>query len=115
MDEQKYRLIRDIVESESFFLTGLDRVDFEFLDFWIKRISRDDVFAAYLEYFCYEKKLPLNNIINHLEKAIIIWALLDSRGHQKRAALALGMDYVTLNRKLKKYGIEPSSLKKLKS
>ncbi len=111
-NNEHYDLIKDFVEHANFSLQDFDEVEFDFLDEFLKRLSEDEVFEAYIEYFCYEKKLSLNVVADHLEKAIIMWALFDSRGNQKKAAYKLGLDYVTLSRKLKKYAIRPDSLKK---
>jgi len=111
-NNEHYDLIKDLVEHTNFSLQDFEEVEFDFLDDFLRRLSEDEVFEAYIEYFCYERKLSLNVVADHLEKAIIMWALFDSRGNQKKAAYKLGLDYVTLSRKLKKYAIHPDSLKK---
>ncbi len=111
-NHQHYDLIKDLVEHPSFALHDFENVEFGFLDDFIRRLSDEGTFEAYIEHFCYTKKLPLDVVADHVEKAIIMWALYETRGNQKKAANKLGLDYITLSRKLKKYAIHPGSLKK---
>jgi DNA-binding NtrC family response regulator len=48
----------------------------------------------------------LSSEIRRLEKALIRSALIQTGGRQRRAASLLGMTVATLNRKIKKYGID---------
>lgn len=113
MEPEIYDLIKDIVECDSFFLIDLEKLDYAFLDNWINRIQNDDVFHSYLEYFCYQKHIPVKQVINHLEKAIIIWALSKNDGTLKKTARFLDVEYATLSRKMARYSIHAEKIKNL--
>ncbi len=53
----------------------------------------------------HETPLPLKDVIEELEKKVIVQVLSEVEGNQKDAAKILGMKYTTLNEKLKRYGI----------
>lgn len=44
--------------------------------------------------------------MQYLEKVIIIRALVHHEGNQKKAAKTLGLNYTTINGKIKKYKIK---------
>jgi len=110
--KEQFALIEDIIQHESFKLESWDTIDFDHLDQWIERILDDAVYHAYLEYFCFEKHLPLKQVINHLEKAIIIWALFKHDGSLKRSALFLDIEPATLARKMARYSIQLQGFKR---
>ncbi|MGC2239191.1 MAG: helix-turn-helix domain-containing protein [Pyrinomonadaceae bacterium] len=58
--------------------------------------SEDDIFT-------------LANEVEHFEIELIRNALIQSRGHQLKAAKSLGIKMTTLNMKLKRYGIDARS------
>ena len=51
----------------------------------------------------------LANEVEHFEIELIRNALIQSRGHQLKAAKSLGIKMTTLNMKLKRYGIDARS------
>ena len=56
------------------------------------------------------KNVSLMDDVQNYEAELIRSALLRSKGHQARAAQILGIKNNTLNAKIKRYGIESSSL-----
>ena len=66
---------------------------------------RADMLQLFIEFFCQEQSLDLRDLIESLEKCIIVNALLKADGSQKQAAKALGVKYTTLNEKIKRYNI----------
>jgi tetratricopeptide (TPR) repeat protein len=53
----------------------------------------------------HEAPIPLKDVIDELEKKVIVQVLSEVEGNQKDAAKILGMKYTTLNEKVKRYGI----------
>jgi hypothetical protein len=105
INQKNFDLIRDIIEPETYQLTSWEYIDFDHLNNWIERILDDDVFNAYMEYFCFEKRIPMKQVINHLEKAIIVWALLKNEGNLRKTARFLDIEPATLSRKMDRYTI----------
>ena len=66
---------------------------------------RLDILKLFIEYFCIEKRVPFKKLISSVERMIIIRALSQSGGNQKKAAQFLSMKHTTLNEKVKKYNI----------
>ena len=66
---------------------------------------RLDILKLFTEYFCIEKKVPFKKLISSVERMIIIQALSQSNGNQRKAAEFLSMKHTTLNEKVKKYNI----------
>ena len=60
---------------------------------------------------CLTDGIPLKDIMNELERKILIKALALAKGNQKEAAASLGMKYTTLNEKLKRHKIDTRRLK----
>ena len=56
------------------------------------------------------KEVTLMDDVQNYEAELIRSALLQSKGHQARAARILGIKNNTLNAKIKRYGIESSNL-----
>jgi DNA-binding NtrC family response regulator len=54
-------------------------------------------------------KLNFKQRVGEFESRLIRDALIRTRGNQRRAALALGIKFSTLNTKIKRYGIEVTS------
>ena len=59
-----------------------------------------------------DTKLNLKEQVAEFERWLIRNALIRTGGHQRRAARALGIKFTTLNSKIKRYGIEVTSLPK---
>ncbi len=68
-------------------------------------ISDKDILTIHLDYFFDSQKSPIQNIMNHIEKEILIQALLRFEGNQRKAAQFLGLKANTLNFKIKKHKI----------
>lgn len=68
------------------------------------RINRK-LFWLFIEYFFMNDNIPLKELIEGIEKNLILRALYRVDGNQKEAAKILGVKYTTLNEKIRKYGI----------
>lgn len=65
-----------------------------------------DLLSHFLEYFCFEQNIPLKKLLLTVEKNILMRVLLRCNGNQKEAAKILGINYTTLNEKVKRFGIK---------
>ena len=64
------------------------------------------LFDIFIEYFFMKQRRPLREILNILEKAILIKVLFHVNGKQTDAAKFLGIKKTTLNEKIKKHNIK---------
>ena len=69
-------------------------------------LGRQILFDDFIEYFFMRQRRPLPEILNILEKAILIKVLSHVNGNQKDAAKFLDLKYTTLHRKIKKHNIK---------
>jgi DNA-binding protein Fis len=102
---RKYQEILDLFDSQTVSLDLFDKEKRALLDEWISRIGDPSVISEYIQYFCEQQKIPLRNVVRHLEKILITWSLLQSKGNQSKAAQRLGVNYSTLSKKMAKYRI----------
>jgi DNA-binding protein Fis len=93
------------IEWENYESHSLEKISPEYLDEWKERTFRKEVFELFIEYFCIRQRVPFKELIDSIEKSILIRALLQCRGNQKNAAKFLGIKYTTLNEKLKRYDV----------
>ncbi|MFC2157293.1 helix-turn-helix domain-containing protein [Acidobacteriota bacterium] len=70
-----------------------------------KRSTCEDIINLLVEYYCVDYELPLNEILNHVEKAAILVALTRFNGSQREAAHSLGIKHTTLFEKMRRYNI----------
>lgn len=66
---------------------------------------RLNIIKLFIEYFCIRKRVPFKKLISSMERMIIIRALSQFNGNQRKTAQFLGMKYTTLNEKVKRYNI----------
>ncbi len=66
---------------------------------------RDRLFWLFIEYFFLSSNIPLKELIDGMEKNIILRTLHKVNGNQKKAAKILQIKYSTLNEKIKRYNI----------
>jgi hypothetical protein len=66
---------------------------------------RKDVLGLFIDYLSREKPFRLKDLMETIEKGVILKTLGTCGGNQKEAAHCLGIKYTTLNQKVKKYGI----------
>jgi len=66
---------------------------------------KKELFSLFIEFFC-QQPLCLRELIEDLEKGLILNTLSKVGGNQKEAARALGIKYTTLNEKIKRYNIQ---------
>jgi len=87
-------------------LLTIDRISPGYLDEWKERARSWEALNVFIEQFCMKQRIPLPELINILEKTILIKVLSSFNGNQKDAAKFLGIKYTTLNEKVKKYNIK---------
>jgi len=87
-------------------LLTIDRISSGYLDEWKERARSWEVLDVFIEQFCMKERIPLSELINILEKTILIRVLSSFNGNQKDAAKFLGIKYTTLHEKVKKYNIK---------
>lgn len=62
-------------------------------------------FEPVIEHFCFEQHIPLKELIDSFERAVLIKVLSKFNGNQRQSAKYLGMKSSTLNEKIKKHNI----------
>jgi transcriptional regulator with GAF, ATPase, and Fis domain len=87
-------------------LLTIDSISPGYLDEWKERARSWEVLSVFIEQFCMKQRIPLSELMNILEKTILIKVLSSFNGNQKDAAKFLGTKYTTLNEKVKKYNIK---------
>ena len=88
-----------------FELENGDKLSLDFLDEREKEEFVMKSFKLFMKYFSSTQRVPLKELMNILERAILIRALSQLNGNQKNAAKFLGLKYTTLHEKIKKYNI----------
>jgi transcriptional regulator with GAF, ATPase, and Fis domain len=89
----------------AFELENGDKLSLDFLDEREKQEFVMKSFKLFIKYFSSTQKVPLKELMNILERAILIRALSQLNGNQKNAAKFLGLKYTTLHEKIKKHNI----------
>jgi len=87
-------------------LLTIDKISPDYLDEWKRNAHTWEVFNVFIEHFCIRQRIPLPELLNILEKTILIKVLSQVNGNQKDAAKFLGIKYTTLHQKVKKYNIK---------
>ncbi len=64
-----------------------------------------NILKIFIELFCLRKRIPLKDLIEGIERMIIVGVLSHFHWSQKKAAAFLGVKYTTLNEKIKRYNI----------
>jgi DNA-binding NtrC family response regulator len=68
-------------------------------------LFRNEILELFVEFVCQGRPLLIKELIESLEKRIILRTLISVAGNQKEAARALGIKYTTLYEKVKRYDI----------
>jgi|GEM_PF-2247014 hypothetical protein len=63
-----------------------------------------ELICIYLEYYL-NKQISLKELLNEVERKLLVRVLDGCGGNQRAAAKILGINYTTLNEKVKRYGI----------
>jgi DNA-binding protein Fis len=71
---------------------------------------RKEVFEFFFEHVCRKRPIGLKRLMDEIEKNIIRRILGDAEGNQKAAASALGLNYTTLNAKVRKHRLQSSPI-----
>ena len=65
----------------------------------------ENLFNLFIEHVFLKENIPLRVLMVSIERALIIKALSLFGGNQKKTAQFLGLNYTTLNEKVKRYNI----------
>lgn len=65
-----------------------------------------EILKLFFDYFCVSHKMSLKDLVDYMEKIIIIRALCRFNGNQREAARYLRINHTTLNEKIKRYKIK---------
>lgn len=65
-----------------------------------------EILKLFFDYFCVSHNMSLKDLMEYMEKIIIIRALCRFEGNQREAARYLRINYTTLNEKIKRYQLQ---------
>ena len=88
-----------------FELENGDKLSLDFLDEREKGEFDMKIFKLFIKYFGSNQRVPLKELMDLVERSILIRTLSQLNGNLKNAANFLGLKYTTLHEKLKKYNI----------
>ncbi|MBD3414901.1 MAG: hypothetical protein GF421_10780 [Candidatus Aminicenantes bacterium] len=69
-------------------------------------LSKQDFLINFLEHFCVKNRIPFRNLMDHLERTLLVRILSEMNGNQKVTSQVLGIKHSTLNEKIKRHGIQ---------
>lgn len=102
----QYNLLYQRRNAEVIFeLENGDKLSLDFLDEREKEEFVMKSFKLFIKYFSSTQRVPLKELMNMVERAILIRTLSQLNGNLKNAAKSLGLKYTTLHEKIKKYNI----------
>jgi len=103
---EQYNLLYQRRNAEVIFeLENGDKLSLDFLDEKEKGEFVMKSFKLFIKYFSSTQRVPLKELMNMVERAILIRTLSQLNGNLKNAAKSLGLKYTTLHEKIKKYNI----------
>ena len=103
---EQYNLLYQRRNAEVIFeLENGDKLSLDFLNEREREESVMKSFKLFINYFSSTQRVPLKELMNMVERAILIRTLSQLNGNLKNAAKSLGLKYTTLHEKLKKYNI----------
>ncbi len=103
---EQYNLLYQRCDAEAIFeLENGDKLSLDFLGEKKKGESVMKSFKLFINYFSETQRVPLKELMNMVERAILIRTLSQVNGNLKSAAKSLGLKYTTLHEKIKKYNI----------
>ncbi len=103
---EQYNLLYQRRNAEVIFeLENGDKLSLDFLDERGKGEFVMNSFNLFIKYFSSTRRVPLKELMNMMERAILIRTLSQLNGNLKKAAKFLGLKYTTLHEKIKKYNI----------
>ena len=103
---EQYNLLYQRRNAEVIFeLENGDKLSLDFLDEREREESVMKSFKLFINYFSSTQRVPLKELMNMVERAILIRTLSQLNGNLKNAAKSLGLKYTTLHEKIKKYNI----------
>jgi len=88
-----------------FELENGDKLSLDFLDEREKGEFDMKIFKLFIKYFSSNQRVPLKELMDLVERSILIRTLSQLNGNLKNAANLLGLKYTTLHEKMKKYNI----------
>jgi len=103
---EQYNLLYQRRNAEVIFeLENGDKLSLDFLGEREKEEFVMKSFKLFIRYFSSTQRVPLKELMNIVERSILIRTLSQLNGNLKNAANFLGLKYTTLHEKLKKYNI----------
>ncbi len=103
---EQYNLLYQRRNAEVIFeLENGDKLSLDFLDEREREQFVMKSFKLFIKYFSSTQRVPLKELMNMVERAILIRTLSQLNGNLKNAAKSLGLKYTTLHEKIKKYNI----------
>ena len=103
---EQYNLLYQRRNAEVIFeLENGDKLSLDFLDEREREEFVMKSFKLFIKYFSSTQRVPLKELMNMVERAILIRTLSQLNGNMKNAAKSLGLKYTTLHEKIKKYNI----------
>ena len=103
---EQYNLLYQRRNDEVIFeLENADKLNLDFLDEREREEFAMKSFELFINYFSSTERVPLKELMNMAERAILIRTLSQLNGNMKNAAKSLGLKYTTLYEKIKKYNI----------
>jgi len=103
---EQYNLLYQRRDAEVIFeLENGDKLSLDFLNEREREESVMKSFKLFINYFSSTQRVPLKELMNMVERAILIRTLSQLNGNLKNAAKSLGLKYTTLHEKIKKYNI----------
>ena len=103
---EQYNLLYQRRSAEVIFeLENGDKLSLDFLDEREREEFVMKSFKLFIKYFSSTQRVPLKELMNIVERAILIRTLSQLNGNLKNAAKSLGLKYTTLHEKIKKYNI----------
>ncbi len=103
---EQYNLLYQKRNAEVIFeLENGDKLSLDFLPEREREKSVMKSFKLFINYFSSTQRVPLKELMNMVERAILIRTLSQLNGNLKDSAKSLGLKYTTLHEKIKKYNI----------
>ena len=80
-------------------------LDTDYLEEWKERAFKKEILRLFIDYYCVKHHTPLKEIMNDVEKTLLVRVLALCNGNQAQAAKILKTRTTTLNEKVKRFNI----------
>ncbi|MGD2245782.1 MAG: helix-turn-helix domain-containing protein [Candidatus Aminicenantes bacterium] len=81
------------------------RLGTDYLEEWKERAFKKEILSLFIDYYCVKRQVSLKEIMQDIEKTLLVRILVQFNGNQKKAAKFLKTRSTTLNEKVKRYNI----------